>query len=96
MFHTQVLPLVHVQSACSLAIAITLWTVLLPIAGLAVHLVIVNCHCGAVQTLPADHAQEAGLMKAPSIAQHLFSKVDRLVAATALVAPSKWHPEQCR
>lgn len=86
--HTQVLPFVHAESACSLAITIALWTILLPVAGFAVNLIIMNRHSGAVQTLPTDHAEEAGLVEAPPIAQHLLCKVDRLVAATALVASS--------
>lgn len=88
MRHTQVLPFVHAEGACSLAVTIAFWTILLAIAGLAIHLIIMNCHSGAVQTLPTDHAQEAGLVEAPPIAQHLFCKVDCLVAATTLVATS--------
>lgn len=51
----QRLPLVHAQRAGALPIAIALGPVLLAVAGLAVDLLTVHSHRGAVQILLADH-----------------------------------------
>lgn len=45
---------------------------------------------------PAGHtrsltAEEAGLVEALALTLHFFSKVDRLLAAATLVAPSEGH-----
>lgn len=55
MFDSQTLPFVHVESPGALAVAVALRAVLLPVAGLAVYLSVVNGQCGAVQALPTDH-----------------------------------------
>lgn len=55
MFDSQTLPLVHVERPGALAVAVALGAILLPVAGLAVDLSIVNGQRGAVQALPADH-----------------------------------------
>lgn len=96
MCYTKGLPLVHAQSAGSLAITITFWTILLSIAGLAVNFIVMDCDSCAVQALPTYHAQEAGLVEAPPITQYLFCKVHCLLAAATLVSSSQWHPDVCR
>lgn len=48
MFDPQALSFVHVERPGSLAVAVALGAVLLPVAGLAVDLSVVNCQCGAV------------------------------------------------
>lgn len=55
VFDPQALSFVHVERPGPLTVAIALGAVLLPIAGLAVDLSVVNSQCGAVQALPADH-----------------------------------------
>lgn len=36
---------VHVERACALAVPVAFWPVLLSVAGFAVDLFIMNCHC---------------------------------------------------
>lgn len=57
MCYTKGLPLVHAQSAGSLAITITFWTILLSIAGLAVNFIVMDCDSCAVQALPTYHCK---------------------------------------
>lgn len=54
-FNSQALPSVHVQGPCPLAIAVAFGAILLPVAGLAVDLLVVAGQRGAVQALLADH-----------------------------------------
>lgn len=54
-FDSQSFSSVHVERSSPLSIAVAFRAVFLPVAGLAVDFLIVNCQCGAVQTLPADH-----------------------------------------
>lgn len=55
VFDSQTLPFVHVERPGTLAVAVAFRAVLLPVAGIAVDLGVVNGQCGAVQVLPADH-----------------------------------------
>lgn len=60
-----------------------LGAVLAPIAGLTVDLRLMSCDRGAVQSLPAGHAEEAGLVETPSVALDFFRVVDCLFAGSA-------------
>ena len=51
------LPLVHAQGARALPVAVALGPILLAVAGLAVDLLAVHGHSGAVQVLLADHCR---------------------------------------
>lgn len=75
----QRLPLVSAEGACALPVAIAFGPILLAVAGLAVDLLTMHGHSGAVQILLADHAQEAGFMEAVAFALNLFGKVNRLL-----------------
>lgn len=57
----QTLPLVHVEGAGSLAVAVAFRAVLLAVACLAVDFIAVNSHSCAVQVLPADHWTHADM-----------------------------------
>lgn len=48
MFDSQPLSSVHVERPCPLTVAVAFRAVLLPIAGLAVDLLVMNSQCGAV------------------------------------------------
>lgn len=48
MFDSQSLSSVHVESPCALTIAVAFGAVLLPVAGLAVDLLVMNSQRGAV------------------------------------------------
>lgn len=88
MCDTQRLSLVHAEGPRSLAITITFWSILLAVARLAVNFIRVDRDSGAVQVLPTDHAQEAGLVEAPPVTEHLLGEVNCLLTAAALVSSS--------
>lgn len=48
MFDSQPLSSVHVERPCPLTVAVAFRAILLPIAGLAVDLLVMNSQCGAV------------------------------------------------
>lgn len=88
MCNTQRLSLVHAEGSCSLAITVAFWSKLLAVARLAINFISVDRNSGAVQVLPTDHAEEAGLVEAPPVTEHLLRKVNCLQTAAALVSSS--------
>lgn len=92
MCNTQRLSLVHTEGPCSLAVTVAFWPILLPVACFAVDFIHMNSNGCTVQVLTTHHAQEAGPVEAPPITEHLFSKVNCLLAAATFVSSTQRHP----
>lgn len=74
---------VSAEAAGALSKPDPLGAVLAPIADLTVDLRLMSCDGGAIQSLPAGHAVETGLVETPSIALDLFCVIDCLFAGSA-------------
>lgn len=85
------------QAASSLPVPVSLGAVLPTVAGFAVYLGLMGCHCGAVQGFPAYHADETRLVEASAVTLYLFSVVNRLAASSALGTSTQvWHCSKIR